>query len=56
MQFHTTGLDGKGDKVQMTRQALEGVKVADFCWALAGPLCTKVLADHGDRIANRVRD
>lgn len=31
----------------MTRQALEGVKVADFCWALAGPLSTKTLADHG---------
>jgi benzylsuccinate CoA-transferase BbsF subunit len=34
----------------MTRQALEGVKVADFCWALAGPLSTKVLADHGAEV------
>lgn len=34
----------------MTRQALTGVKVADFCWALAGPLCTKVLADHGAEV------
>ncbi len=34
----------------MTRQALEGVKVADFCWALAGPLGTKILADHGAEV------
>jgi len=34
----------------MTRQVLEGVKVADFCWALAGPLGTKVLADHGAEV------
>jgi len=34
----------------MTRQALEGVKVADFCWALAGPLSTKVLSDNGAEV------
>ena len=31
----------------MTTGAFEGVKVADFSWAVAGPLTTKYLADHG---------
>ena len=39
-----------GGSIKKTRQALEGVKVADFCWALAGPLSTKVLADHGAEV------
>jgi len=30
-----------------TPAALEGVKVADFTWAAAGPIATKTLADHG---------
>ena len=30
-----------------TRGALAGVKVADFGWAVAGPLVTKMLAVHG---------
>ena len=29
------------------RRPLEGVKVLDFMWALAGPLSTRALADHG---------
>jgi len=29
------------------RQALEGLKVLDFSWAIAGPLMTKYLADYG---------
>lgn len=28
-------------------QALEGIKVADFSWAITGPLATKWLGDHG---------
>jgi len=28
-------------------EALKGVKVADFTWAITGPLTTKYLADHG---------
>lgn len=28
-------------------QALEGVKVADFSWAVMGPIIAKYLADHG---------
>ena len=31
----------------MERGALEGVKVADFSWVLAGPIATKHLADYG---------
>lgn len=31
----------------MVIHALEGVKVVDFSWAQAGPLCTKILAIHG---------
>jgi crotonobetainyl-CoA:carnitine CoA-transferase CaiB-like acyl-CoA transferase len=29
------------------RRPLEGVKILDFMWALAGPLATRTLADHG---------
>jgi crotonobetainyl-CoA:carnitine CoA-transferase CaiB-like acyl-CoA transferase len=29
------------------RRPLEGVKVLDFMWAVAGPLATRALADHG---------
>jgi crotonobetainyl-CoA:carnitine CoA-transferase CaiB-like acyl-CoA transferase len=29
------------------RRALEGVKIVDFMWAVAGPLATRALADHG---------
>ena len=28
-------------------EAFKGVKVADFTWAIMGPLVTKYLADHG---------
>jgi crotonobetainyl-CoA:carnitine CoA-transferase CaiB-like acyl-CoA transferase len=30
-----------------TARALEGVKVLDLMWAVAGPLATRTLADHG---------
>ena len=29
------------------RQPLEGVRILDFCWAIAGPLSTRLLADLG---------
>lgn len=31
----------------MSKQALDGIKVADFTWAVAGPMMTKYLADYG---------
>jgi crotonobetainyl-CoA:carnitine CoA-transferase CaiB-like acyl-CoA transferase len=31
----------------MKKRVLEGVKVADFCRVIVGPLTTKTLADHG---------
>jgi crotonobetainyl-CoA:carnitine CoA-transferase CaiB-like acyl-CoA transferase len=31
----------------MERQALEGLKVLDFCWVIVGPMVTKYLAAYG---------
>jgi benzylsuccinate CoA-transferase BbsF subunit len=42
----------------MPNKLLEGVRVIDFTWHLAGPLTTKVLADYGAeviRVETRVR-
>ncbi|MFC1535194.1 CaiB/BaiF CoA transferase family protein [Thermodesulfobacteriota bacterium] len=34
----------------MPQQALEGVKILDFGWAIVGSLATKQLADHGAQV------
>jgi benzylsuccinate CoA-transferase BbsF subunit len=34
----------------MASRILEGIKVADFCWAYVGPLTTKYLADCGAEV------
>jgi benzylsuccinate CoA-transferase BbsF subunit len=34
----------------MEKQALSGVKVADFSWSIAGPLTIDYLANHGARV------
>ncbi|RLC94298.1 MAG: CoA transferase [Chloroflexi bacterium] len=36
--------------MQVARQALEGVKVADFSWIIAGPLTAKFLGDLGAEV------
>jgi benzylsuccinate CoA-transferase BbsF subunit len=36
----------------MTKQALEGVKVLDFCWATAGPMVTTYLGYNGAEVIN----
>jgi len=35
------------DRHPARKQALEGIKVADFSWSIVGPLTGKHLADHG---------
>ncbi|OGC94399.1 MAG: hypothetical protein A2W25_01835 [candidate division Zixibacteria bacterium RBG_16_53_22] len=31
----------------MKKQVFEGIKIADFSWAVVGPLCSRYLAEHG---------
>jgi crotonobetainyl-CoA:carnitine CoA-transferase CaiB-like acyl-CoA transferase len=34
----------------MNKEALHGLKIADFSWSLAGPFTTKYFADHGAQV------
>ncbi len=38
--------------MQKGKQALEGLKVADFSWIIAGPLVAKFLGDHGAEVVH----
>lgn len=38
---------GQVDFTKLRRPALDSIKVLDFMWVFAGPLFTRVLADHG---------
>ena len=32
------------------QNALEGIRVVDFSWAVSGPFATRILADHGAQV------
>ena len=34
----------------MRKHALEGVRIVDFSWIVAGPTCTRILADFGAEV------
>ena len=50
--FSELGAEGRGGGEEASRPLprLKGIRVVDFCWILAGPLGTKVLADFGAEV------
>ncbi|MBI3931108.1 MAG: CoA transferase, partial [Chloroflexi bacterium] len=43
-------LQGKSQRQNPKKKLLEGIKVADFGWLVAGPLTTKTLSDYGAEV------
>lgn len=48
MILSSSQTDEKGDSMN-NKKPLEGIKVADFSWLLAGPITTRILADYGEK-------
>ncbi|MBI3040244.1 MAG: CoA transferase [Chloroflexi bacterium] len=43
-------LKEKSQRQNPKKKPLEGIKVADFCWMVAGPIISKTLADYGAEV------
>jgi len=50
VRTHTIEPGKESRRENPQRRVLEGIKVVDFTWAIAGPLATKALADFGAEV------
>jgi crotonobetainyl-CoA:carnitine CoA-transferase CaiB-like acyl-CoA transferase len=47
---HRANLRQKGKRESLGKKPLEGIKVVDFCWLIAGTRTSKALADYGAEV------